>query len=935
MSALVAIAGSYVVYRSHQKALAKEALAKIETSTAERVLLVDQRFRRLGEEVRFLAGTPPLDGIARARALSADHRTSASGDDEQAWKRRLQIIFRSLMQGRPEYSQIRLIDSASGLELVRVDRVGSSGIEVVNGDSLQRKSDHDYVIKALLLGPNQVFFSEVTLNREYGRPSLPWEPTIRAATPVAGVDGEPFGVLVINQNLSTLFGELSQGIVPGQRFYFTNDRGDYLLDSATGLGFGFDTGRPAHIQEHFPALAGFFGGDERAGWFDLAAARGSDGPSRLYARKLFFDPLRPERFLAVGYSASAESLFGASWMVGRDAVALALGLTAVGSCFVFFCVRRSLRPLGAIVESADSIAEGRYDVDLPPDSPDEVGHLARSIRLMIAEVEARSERIREQQAELSAANARLELAKREVEERAEEVRQLSAYRAQFLARVSHDLRTPLNSMLILARSLAENERGHLDDDEVESARILASSGGDLLDLLNDLLDLSRAEAGKLDVLEERANLPELLERVRSQFAALAGAKKVELRLTIDQDLRWIVADPRRLRQVLWNLVSNALKFTDQGWVAIRARVCNPPEGLSTPSGKNWLELCVEDTGPGMDATQIEHICSPYKNLERHVRSGQAGTGLGLAVVREIASALGGDLKVRSEVGRGSRFCVRTPVGADARVRQPALLAARREATGHARVLIADDDEAVRWILTRALRDLDASVEIEEAETARESIEALAASAFHSAVVDYHLPGMTGLDVLQRLRAAPGHLLPRLFLYTGRTLTHDEQEQVEALGAEAVEKSADSQALKAFARRLLDGRAEEPQLDGLSLLLAEDDKASLFALKRELSRYGAAVVEASNGYEALLKLRGNSGVRAVVMDMRMPVLDGYEAIRRLRADPLHHSLPVLAVTADATEEDRRMCLAVGATDFLTKPVDPRRLAGRIASLTRGA
>ncbi len=993
----VGLAVTYVVYTPHQRILEGMELERLRAISQEQHNQVIDAVARLREDVQFLAATPPLAGIARARA--AGGVDPLEGDTEAVWRARLQTIFMSFIRRRPHYAQVRFIEFGDGgRELVRVDRVGPNLLKPVTGEDLQRKGDTDYIEAARILARDVVFLSKVNLNREYDRVALPHTPTLRAATAVAGPHGVPLGAIVINQDLRNLFDNLERGRPRGSELYLTNAEGDYLIDTATRSTFGFDLGRPRRLQADLPRLESFFDAKSDSDRLFVEFERASNDGEEEYAlqmTKIRFDPADQSRYLALGLYSSYGMLRAESAAVGRKSALAAALLVVVGSLLVFGYVRRLLKPLALVAASTDRVAAGEYDLELPSESDDEIGQLSRSFRTMAQQIEERNRtleerarKIEEQQARLLT-NARLEASHREAQARAVELERTSRHKSEFLARMSHDLRTPLNSMLILAKSLAENREGNLTQDQREAVRVLSGAGADLLALLNDLLDLSKVESGKLEVVFERTSVLTLIGQVRSQLQPLAESKGIELRVELDPDLpKSIVTDPLRLRQILSNLLSNALKFTEFGSVTLVARRRHDP---SDSDGQDCLALAVADTGPGIPAEQIDNIFSPYRRLDRDVRSGPGGTGLGLAIVKELTAALGGDLKVESRLGEGSRFEVRLPLepasdasksplpappaiessappAIESSAPQPLLLAPPsvaanpespapepldpaplnpapsyaaplrpesppradqplENAPGAPRVLIADDDSATRWALARSLRSLDSAVTVDEAAAGLQALEAVRNHEYRCVVLDFHLPGLDGVGVLRALAAEPPAVMPRILLYTGRDLDPEERREVESLSASLVPKDGSLDAILDTARLALRpaGASLSP---GRRLLLVEDDLASLFALGRELARHGAVVEEARNGLEAIEALGERQDIDAVLMDIRMPVMDGYEAIRRIRLNPRHRRLPVLALTADATREDRERCLAAGATEFVVKPVDPDMLVQKL-------
>ncbi len=917
---VVGLAAVCIVYLSHQNILAEKELQHLANASEERSNHIVDSIARLREDVQFLAGTPPLAGIGRARA--AGGRDPLNGDTEDVWKDRLQTIFLSFLRRRPEYAQVRLIDyDAGGFELVRIDRVGPNLLVAVPPEGLQQKGSTDYAKGAVALPRDAVLLSDISLNREYDRVSMPPAPTMRAATPVYGDGSTPFAVIVINQNLSRLFDDMKRGRPPGSELYLTNSTGGYLLDSVSQLAFGFDFGRPRQLQQDLPMLGPFYRdrtADDR-GFFDFKRrVQGNPEKFVIHMTKIRFDPAHPSRFLALGMYASYDSLLADSSKVGRSSTLTASLLVLLGTVLILVYIRRLLSPLALVAASTDRVAAGDYDVVLPPESDDEIGRLSRSFRSMVHQIRERTLQIEHHKLSLLKINSRLEKARQELEAKTIELEQQAGQdKSELLARISHDIRTPLNSMLLLANALADNPEKNLTADQEQSAKVLAGAGSDLLALINDLLDLSKLEAGKLQLIFEDVAIGSLIRQVSGQFQPLAAAKGLELRVELNPDLPdTFVTDPRRLRQILWNLLSNALKYTNAGSVSLTARL--------TKSGR--IAFKVEDTGAGIPVDQLDRIFSPYHQLDRDIRSSPGGTGLGLSIVKELTNALGGDLDVGSQLGEGSWFQVRLPLGIASTERSEPQKALSKS-DGPKRILLADDDAATRWALTRSFQQADSEIVVDEAETGPQVLEAIRRQAYQCVILDYHLPQLDGMTILQSLDKNPPAAMPQVLLYTGRELAVEERRAVERLGAVVVPKEGVLDPILEAVKHIFSG--EHPtNITGRRLLLVEDDSANSFALTQELIRLGAHVERAKDGLEAVEILADRQDIDVVLMDMRMPVMNGYEAIRRIRANRSHSRLPIIALTADVTESDRERCLAAGATSFLSKPIDFQALAREI-------
>lgn len=930
---VVGLAAVYIVYLPHQNILAEKELQHLGAASEERTNQIIDSIARLREDVQFLAGTPPLAAMGRARL--AGGRDPLNGDSEQVWKERLESIFLSFLRRRPEYSQIRLIDYQNGgYELIRTERIAANLLVVVPEQDLQQKGRTNYAQGAGALLRDQVLISEINLNREYDRVTLPVTPTIRAATPVYGDGSAPFALLVINQNMSRLFEDMGRARPPGSELYLTNSAGGYLLDTVSSLAFGFDLGRPRYLQNDLPGLEDFYLEDSShdTGFFDFERTIGGDSEKFvMHMTKIRFDPANPSRFFGLGMYSSYDALLADSSAVGRASTFTASLLVLLGTILILFYIRRLLTPLALVVDSTDRVAAGEYDVALPPESDDEIGRLSSSFRSMVQQIKDRRLQVEHHKLSLLNINSRLEKARQQLEAKTIELEQQAGQdKSEFLARISHDIRTPLNSMLLLANALADNREKNLISEQEQSAKVLAGAGSDLLALINDLLDLSKLGAGKLQIVSEEVVVESWLHHIGGQFQPLAAAKGLELVIDLQPGLpEKLVTDPRRLRQVLWNLLSNALKYTSAGSVTLSAR--------STNSGH--VAFKVQDTGDGIPVDQLERIFSPYHQLDRDVRSSSGGTGLGLSIVKELTAALGGELDVGSKLGEGTWFEVRlaqAPMPEEMQPKKaegppvpalPAPAVPARSAAAPKRVLLADDDAATRWALSRSLQQDDPEVQVDESGTGPEALEAIRSGAYQCVILDYYLPQLDGMAILRELEKDPPAAMPQMLLYTGRELAVEEEREAQRLGAVVIPKEGVFDSLLNAVKSSFSGQ-HPADLTGRRLLLVEDDSANSFALGQQLIRLGAHVERARDGLEAVLDLEDRQDIDVVLMDMRMPVMSGYEAISRIRSNPNHDRLPIIALTADATDVDRERCLAAGASSFQTKPINLTALTREI-------
>ncbi|GGU91423.1 histidine kinase [Streptomyces filipinensis] len=593
-----------------------------------------------------------------------------------------------------------------------------------------------------------------------------------------------------------------------------------------------------------------------------------------------------------------------------------------------------------------------------------------------AELEEKASLLAEQNRDIEAKNLQIEQARQELEARAQQLSLASKYKSEFLANMSHELRTPLNSLLILAQLLAQNPSRNLTPKQVEYAGIIHSAGSDLLQLINDILDLSKVEAGKMDVTPERVPLRQLIEYVEATFRPMTSQKSLEFTVSTAAGAPAdLLTDDSRLRQILRNLLSNAVKFTEQGGVELRVEPAaddEVPEDVMR--GGAVVAFRVKDTGIGIPEQQLESVFGAFQQADGTTSRKYGGTGLGLSITREIAHLLGGAVAVDSTPGKGSTFTLFLPV---ARPDFDALLRAGRTApkaaepertdaaTGEEPTAAAPLDRAKRRRARRLLvveerprglltlvaesvvGDLrhghadgaGVAVDIITAIGAQEAAGALAAESCHCVVVDLGLPDGESARFLEALRADSALSGVPVLVHSslraeqpagepGGSLEHlsslDELRERIALHLSAEEPG----------EVLTLVRTEEPQhtaadfgdehTRGRTVLVVDDDARNLFALSGILELHGFRVLHADNGRKGIETLVNNPDVELVLMDVMMPEMDGYTATTEIRKMPQYADLPVIAVTAKAMQGDRDKSLASGASDYVTKPVDTHDL-----------
>ena len=460
-------------------------------------------------------------------------------------------------------------------------------------------------------------------------------------------------------------------------------------------------------------------------------------------------------------------------------------------------------------------------------SEESLQHQQEELRVINEELEERTKVLELQRDDIRKKNEALVLAQEEIRQKAEALEIASRYKSEFLANMSHELRTPLNSILVLSEILATNKNGMMTTDEIEFANIVHSSGTDLLELINDILDLSKVEAGKMELEIEAVSPEDIEEYVIRTFTPLTQPKNIELKTQLEKGIpESIETDMQRLLQIIKNLMSNAIKFTEHGSVTLKIAKAAAGVRFNNLSLKveNAVAIMVTDTGIGIPDDMKHAIFEAFQQADGTVSRKFGGTGLGLTISRSLARLLGGEIQLKSKVGEGSTFTIYLPVSFPAP----------------------------------------------------------------------HYDGQESTDTPQMVTKKP-------VAVKKETPPTDEEHQQESSGF-----------------------LPDTVFQGKKILVVDDDMRNVYVLSKILEEKNVNIVVGRTGKEGIDKLHQNPDINLVIMDIMMPEMDGYAAMRQIRKEERYASLPIIALTAKAMKGDREKCIEAGANDYMSKPVQTEKL-----------
>ena len=753
----------YLTYYRLDALLLKEKLETLREISFSGSISFKTEVREMSDDVLFLAGVPPISGMMRTQRNAID---PLDGSTNAQWTARLTNIFERLMKANPEYLQVRLIGvENNGREIVRVDRQNGAP-RVIPFEKLQEKGRTTYFSEAIQYEPDEVYISNIELNRENGQISMPHTPVIRAAMPIYQSDGKVFGLIVINASMKYLFDLLTRDIDGNHQLYIVSKDWDFLLHPNPTKSFAFEQGAPYRLTDEWPMMRNDL--DRISAQESVSLDVVTDQKLAFGTYKVSYSSHPEDHYLIFLTSAPYQQVIADALTERRQLLEVVFLILLLALLAAYYIARQISRPLHQLTQSANLVSQGDFDTEIAVTSNNEVGVLADAFRHMIENLKKQIDQRQRTEDQLRDSNEQvraivesvvdaiitiddkgiiqtfnpaatlifgyaadevighnvrllmpepdrgkhdqyinnylqtgdakiigrgrevvgkrkdgslfpMELAisemsiqgqrgftgiVREISERKRIEYELTTARdlaeaanlakSQFLATMSHELRTPLNAIIGYSEILVEDAEKESDEQTISDLKNILGPSKHLLGLINDILDLSKIDAGKTEVYPDTFSVKDLVDDVIGALQQLVKKNSNQLTVKFDESLDGMYSDSQKVRQILFNLLSNACKFTRNG--EIELRVTKLGSGAA-----ETVEFAVQDNGIGIEEDQMALLFQPFSQVDSSATREFGGSGLGLVISARLSELLGGEIKVESSVGEGSTFTLTLPL----------------------------------------------------------------------------------------------------------------------------------------------------------------------------------------------------------------------------------------------------------------------------------
>lgn len=979
---------AYTQVKAEQK---EQLLDQLES----RYQAINDDINKLRQQIRFIHTTPPIKGITRA----AQNDGVDPYDDTKLsqWVYRLQTIFEGYIENNPSISQIRYIAADQrGRELVRVERQGTN-IKAVEGERLQNKGNSDYFKAIINYHPRQIYISNITLNREYGRIQVPYEPTLRVAMPIFDDKNTIFGMVIININATSMLEKYARSLNEHHRLYLLNSEGGFVMHPEKGRAFHFEFDQTSNWKNSFHN--------------EIQAIKPTDysiasdihlGQAYHYLTNTILLSSHEEGRQLTLIIGLMDSDIKAIATQRRNTLIKILGglIAAVFSLFAFYQINvfkrlglmRDQAEYEAIISgsndgiiamdengfitswnsAAETITEysanisiGRSVFDLflkntrgefntqaiknafsgemvPPFETHASTKSGKTIDISInlspitiengkpVGVAAIIRDITEKKLlDQKLIDLNLSLEKKvadrtkELEEARNQALLASETKSEFIANVSHEIRTPMNGVMGMLHLLTKDSLTSKQLHHVEMAKLSAKN---LTHLINDILDMSKIEAGMLDIHDSEFNLVQMLSDVSSSLAVRAYNKKLEFIVDITEvNHETVIGDALRINQIITNLVGNALKFTEQGEISIRA------ETEQQDDSAILLRCSVQDTGKGIANDKLSHLFESFTQEDSSITKNFGGTGLGLTISRQLAHLMGGNIGVTSNLGKGSKFTFEVlmkSVATDPKT----LINGELDSIA---ALIVSPNSRLSDTLCRQLDNWGAQAHVTLSIEALKS-ELAEASHWNTLLLDNNFNSTITADTatVNWLQSLPQHINVFILQASGCTISIPANltplyKPITPPGLWLALAGCNPYSTSHELKNDIVPTSVNV-LQDKAVLLVDDNEINLEVGRGILEDIGVLVTTVNSGERCIQAVKDNA-FELILMDCQMPDMDGYTTtslIRNGTAGEHNQEIIILAMTAHAMAGAKETCISAGMNDFIPKPIDPDLLQTKL-------